>query len=213
MTKIKQMHQFFVLAMICICTPGCAIPTGGWTKPTSQWAGIDEVTVLKDLYDDTNRLLALSSKQRIRQYKNLQKTTDQQATLRDHLLLAVFLGGLEPSLVDYKKAGQELMKAQQQATSSPLIMSYIHSQSGLIEQLNKVQRMPIKAIIKHDKRTREPVREVVVVEDSSSKEQALTGQISDLEAQLQDRNSRISELEAKIQALSAIERSLNQRTQ
>jgi hypothetical protein len=93
-------------------------------------------------------------------------------------------------------------------------MSYIHSQSGLIEQFSKLRTTQHKTIVKQGKRTRKTTpEEVVIAEESSSKQQALVGRVSDLESQLQERNSKISELEAKIQALSAIERSLNQRTQ
>ena len=219
MMSIKWIYRLLTIGMVYGLLTSCAIPTGGWTNPTSQWAGVSEVTILKNLYDDTNRLLALSNKARVREFRKLQKQTadaDSQLSLQNHLRSAALLGGVEPSILNYKQARQELMKARQLATSLPLVSSYIRSQLGWIEQLNKLRRAELRSASKRSKRknSRQNTAEVVVVEQPSSEQQeALTAQVSALEMQLKQRNSKISELEAKIQALSAIERSLNQRTQ
>jgi hypothetical protein len=201
------------LSMIVMCgfVSSCAVPTGGWKNPVSQWAGIDEVAILKDLYDDSNRLSKLSSKNRVREYRSFKKNLGESPSLQEHLHLALFLSGIDSSLIDYKRAKQELTLAlaQPQSSSSPLLSSYIHSQLGLLSQLSKSSRSSRRTIVKCDQQRSESPP---LLDQSCPDEHILVGQVSDLEMQIKQRDIKISELEAKIQALSAIERSLNQRT-
>ena len=81
MMSVKSAHRLLLIGIIYGLLVSCAVPTGGWKNPISQWASVDEVTILKNLYDDSNHLLTLSSKKRIKEFRDLQKQSKITAIL------------------------------------------------------------------------------------------------------------------------------------
>lgn len=218
MMVINRALRLLLSGILCLILTGCMLPIGNWPGSVLQWTETNEIAILQDLYQDVNRFLTLPSKERVREYRDLKKQNKAQPSLQRELRIALLLSGLEPSLFNYKRARQELTKAQSRTKSTPLITSYIDAQLGWLAQLDKLHKAELRAVAKANKSKEknelsQPKEDTLAEQSSVNQQEVLMAQVSDLEMQLKQRNSKISELEAKIQALSAIERSLNQRVQ
>lgn len=122
---------------------GCAVPiptgrvttNGGW-----EWTDSAEVATLSSLYDYAAAFRKLSSADRLQRYRELSAIDAGRRSIEQRLQRELLLSGVEPELVDYAAASEELRAARRQAADRPLLLGYVNER---LERAGRLQRLDL----------------------------------------------------------------------